>query len=150
MKAESHGRAADAAHFAPRFESLAPLMAFVVEVSARLELPPGTLPSLQLVIEELFTNMVKYGGARHDPVEIEITRCPGGVEVALTDHDVAPFALTQAPPVDTSRPLQEREPGGLGLHLTRHLVDHLRYDYDAQRREARIVFRKLHPRSVQP
>lgn len=125
-------------------------MSFVAEASARLGLPPETLPPLQLAIEELFTNMVKYGGVRLEPVEIEIAPCPGGVEVALTDHDVAPFDLTQAPPVDTSRPLGEREPGGLGLHLTRHLVEYLRYDYDAQRREARIVFRKLHSRSVQP
>jgi anti-sigma regulatory factor (Ser/Thr protein kinase) len=64
------------------------------------------------------------------------------VEVTLTDHDVAHFDVTQAPAVDTSRPLQEREPGGLGLHLTRRLVDRLQYSYDPQRREARIAFRK--------
>lgn len=150
MSAEDDGSAVDAARFAPRIESLAPLMAFAADSFARHGLPAEWLPALQLALEELFTNMVKYGGVRREAVDIRIARLPEGVEVTLTDHDVAEFDLTQAPAVETSRPLCQREPGGLGLHLTRHVVDHLEYRYDAPRREACVAFRKTRVRGDQP
>jgi anti-sigma regulatory factor (Ser/Thr protein kinase) len=133
---------ADSARFAPDIESLAPLMSFAAEVFVRRGLPAELLPQVEFALEELFTNMVKYGGARREPVCIEIARRADGVEVTLTDHNVARFDVTQVPAVDVSRPLPQREPGGLGLHLTRRLVDRLQYSYDPQRREARIVFLK--------
>ena len=52
-------------------------------------------------------------------------------------------ASTLAPEVDTSLPLEQRLPGGLGLHLVRKLVDSLEYRYDSQRRQGRITFRKM-------
>jgi len=39
-------------------------------------------------------------------------------------------------------PLEQRVPGGLGLHLTRRLVDAIEYTYVPERRESRITFRK--------
>jgi serine/threonine-protein kinase RsbW len=44
----------------------------------------------------------------------------------LRDH--APlFDPTSAPMPDLTRPLEEREPGGLGLYLTRQMVDDWQY-----------------------
>ena len=95
---------------------------------------------VDFTIEELFTNMVKYapGGAR---IAIEIECSAKGVEVTLTDTDVAPFDPTQAPDVDIDAPLAKRTPGGLGLHRVRRLVDAIDYRYDAARREGRTHFR---------
>lgn len=142
MTTENSGSAADSAWFAPHIGSLAPLMAFVAEVFARRGVPLDLLAPVQLAIEELFTNMAKYGGKRSEPVRVEIAGSRDGVGVTMIDHDVDLFDVTQAPAVDISRPLHEREPGGLGLHLTRRLVDDLQYRYDPQRREARIAFSK--------
>ena len=36
-------------------------------------------------------------------VRIDIARIDGGVEVTLTDYDVEPFDITQAPDVDIRR-----------------------------------------------
>ena len=47
----------------------------------------------------------------------------GACEVTLTDYDVEPFDVTQAPDADIDLPIEQRKPGGLGLHLIRRLVD---------------------------
>lgn len=141
-------QAVDAADFPPRLESLAPLIAFAGDAFRRHNVPGELLPAVELALEELFTNMVKYGGERRKPVRIEIAGRDDGVKVTLTDHDVERFDVTQVPAVDTARPLAERVPGGLGLHLTRRLVDRLDYHYDAARREARIAFFKSRTKGV--
>ena len=35
--------------------------------------------------------------------------------------------------------LEERKPGGLGLHLIQHMVDHLEYDYQSGRTKIRFT-----------
>ena len=75
-------------------------------------------------------------------MEVSLARIVGGVEVALTDYDVDAYDMTAAPEVDITLPLEQRRPGGLGMQLTRRMVEGLEYHYDRQRREARIVFRK--------
>ena len=99
------------------------------------------LPTIDLVLEELFTNVVKYGvGAT--PLLVEIAPVEGGVEVSLTDFDAEPFDVTRAPPVDVTLPAESRRPGGLGLHLIRKLVDSIEYRHSSQDRCSRITFCK--------
>jgi len=92
-------------------------------------------------VEELFTNMVKYGVGSSAPVRIEIGAIAGGVEVRLIDDDVEPFDITRMPDVDIDAPIEEREPGGLGLHLIRRMADSVEYEYVKERRQSRITLR---------
>ena len=39
-------------------------------------------------------------------------------------------------------PIEQRAPGGLGLHLIRRLVDSIEYEYSEEARQSRITFRK--------
>ena len=130
--------------FGRSFGSIEKIFEFTSDFFARGQVDARLLPPVDLVVEELFTNMVKYGAAV-DPgteVRIDIEKIDGGVEVILTDRGVEPFDVTRAPDARTDIPVEEREPGGLGLHLIRRLVDSWDYEYAAERRESRIRFRK--------
>jgi len=127
--------------FRRSIDALPELFAFTAETIAGEGRDGALLSSVDLVLEELFTNCVKYGrGAT--PVLVEIAAIEGGVEVMLTDRDAEPFDVTRAPPVDTTLPAESRQPGGLGLHLIRKLVDSIEYRHTPQDRCSRIVFRK--------
>jgi anti-sigma regulatory factor (Ser/Thr protein kinase) len=128
--------------FARRMDALLELVAFTASFVDARGLDPAVLASVDFAVEELFTNMVKYARPGGREVEVALAAVAGGLDVALTDYDVEPFDVTRAPDVDVSQPLEARVPGGLGLHLTRRVVDDLAYAYDPRRREARITFRK--------
>lgn len=128
--------------FKRSFDSLPAIVTFTAEVFARRRIDSGLLQVVDFALEELFTNMVKYSGRSDADVRIEITDINGGVEVTLTDYDVDAFDVTKAPDVDIELPIEQRRPGGLGLHLIRRLLDSIEYEYIKENRQSRITFRK--------
>lgn len=135
-----------AAHrsFTRSYDALEAIFAFTAEFFGRHRIDPGLLGPVDFALEELFTNMVKYARA-DDPaseVRIDLAAVGGGVEVTLTDFGVDAFDVTRAPDAKVDLPVAERRPGGLGIHLTRRLVDDWKYEYSRDKREARITFRK--------
>jgi len=100
------------------------------------------LPAIDFAVEELFTNMVKYSTMSSAAVRIDLARIDGGVQVTLTDYDVEPFDVTRAPDADIELPIEQRKPGGLGLHLIRRLVDSIEYEYSRESRQSRTTIRK--------
>jgi sigma-B regulation protein RsbU (phosphoserine phosphatase) len=136
-----------AAHKAFRrsFDSIHEIFEFNADVFARLRVDPALLPIIDFVVEELFTNMVKYSTMSEAAVRVGVTRIAGGVEVTLTDYDVEPFDVTRSPEVDIRLPIEQRKPGGLGLHLIRQLVDSVEYEYSKENRQSRITIRKTQP-----
>jgi anti-sigma regulatory factor (Ser/Thr protein kinase) len=115
--------------FGRTFGSLESIFGFVTEFLESSGLPASAAFEVDLVIEELFTNMVKYHPLGAPEIEIALTRAGPEVVVVLRDFDVDPFDPTVAPPVDVDRPLRDRPTGGLGLHLVRRIARDLRYDH---------------------
>lgn len=121
--------------------SLDAIVSFVEATFARAAIDDALRHDVDFALEELFTNMVKYSPSTSE-VEIAMRSIADGVEVTLTDHDVDRFDVTAAPDADVTLPAQQRTPGGLGLHLTRRLVDSIEYQYDETTRQSRTAFRK--------
>jgi anti-sigma regulatory factor (Ser/Thr protein kinase) len=128
--------------FRRSFDSIQNIFAFTAEVFDRMQIERALLPTVDLTVEELFTNMVKYSTMSDAAVRIDMTRVDGGVEVTLTDYDVEPFDITRAPDANIHLPIEQRKPGGLGLHLIRRLVDSIDYEYSQESRQSRTTFRK--------
>jgi anti-sigma regulatory factor (Ser/Thr protein kinase) len=127
--------------FERSFDTLPAMVAFTADTFADLKIDERLLPTVDLAMEELFTNMVKYGGDSRVAVDIDITAIDDGVELTLTDQNVEPFDITQAPDVDIQLPIEQRQPGGLGLHLIRRMVDTIEYEYTKESRRSRITLR---------
>ena len=132
------------AAFERSFDSIPEIFALTAETFVREGIDIRLLPTVDLALEELFTNMVKYSTTTTQPVQVEIVPIHNGVEVTLTDYDVEPFDVTKAPDVDITLPIDARHPGGLGLHLIRRLLDSIEYEYTKEIRRSRITFRKVH------
>jgi serine/threonine-protein kinase RsbW len=121
---------------------------------------PGTLPGVRLAIEaferfgrahglsdgaawrfplaldEILSNIVRHGLAGR-PATIDLTFSVDTEYVAVEIVDQAEaFNPLLAPPPDTSSPLEDRKPGGLGIALVRQLMDDTQYE----RRDERNYF----------
>ena len=115
-------------------------VALVREFWDRHRLPEADRFNVDFAIEEVFTNMVKYGRAGPTNIRLRLQREPGGVAVRIVDPDSDQFDPTAARPVDLNAPVEARQPGKLGLPLIHKLVDDFAFEYAG--RESRISFRK--------
>lgn len=86
--------------------------------------------SLSLVVEEIFTNLVRYNTVSRNPIVLRIEREGDQVRLELVDRDVDRFDPSTLPEVNVDAPMAERKPGGLGLHLVRAIVDHISFEYE--------------------
>ena len=75
-------------------------------------LAPEVLPDVRLLVSELITNSVKYGG--EGPVRLEVQASPEGVRAEIIDQGVGFTPKARDDDLDRV--------GGWGLHLTEHLT----------------------------
>jgi anti-sigma regulatory factor (Ser/Thr protein kinase) len=115
--------------FRKDFSSLESIDAFVRSYAAGHSLDDETVFAVNFAIEEIFTNMVKYQSSGENDVSIELSGDSRTLTIRMVDYGVEYFDPTAAPPVDTTKPLSERRPGGLGVHLVKKFVDEFRYQY---------------------
>ncbi|UCD16172.1 MAG: ATP-binding protein [Candidatus Zixiibacteriota bacterium] len=85
--------------------------------------------AIQLAIEEIFSNCVKYSRGGESTISINLSRKKDSIIIVLTEFNAEPFDVTSHPDADITVPLEKREVGGLGLHLVRHMIDEIKYEY---------------------
>jgi anti-sigma regulatory factor (Ser/Thr protein kinase) len=86
--------------------------------------------SIQLIIEELVTNIIKYGRGNGDKATIEVELKVDGDDIGLSIADnAAAFNPLEQEEANTNLPLEERDVGGLGLFLVRKKVKSLSYEH---------------------
>jgi serine/threonine-protein kinase RsbW len=84
--------------------------------------------SVNLALEEIVTNVICHGYKDRDDQWITVEVVLGPDEMTARVEDAAPaFNPLLLPLPDVTAPLEQRQPGGLGIHLSRHLLDGLHY-----------------------
>jgi len=126
--------------FKRTFESLEEVFDFIEAFVKANGIGRDAAYTINLAVEELFTNMVKYNPDNANDISISIQRNNNDLSVTLLDSDAEPFDLTQTAEVDITQTLAERKAGGLGIHLIKKMVDHLEYEYN--NRQSRITLIK--------
>jgi serine/threonine-protein kinase RsbW len=91
-------------------------------------IPSKTLMHLQIVLDEILSNIIKYAWDRNEPHEIKIgIKVQDGAVILAFVDDGKPFD-----PIDHSSTEPETvgvrpQPGGKGIHLVKQLVDEIQY-----------------------
>jgi anti-sigma regulatory factor (Ser/Thr protein kinase) len=134
--------AAISGEFRREIEALDEIFSFLETFADGQEVDEKTAFCINLVVEELFTNMVRHNEGGGDRITVSIERRNDRLHLELVDSDVEPFdpETVEVPPVNAD--IAERRPGGLGIFLVQAMVDDLNYDYEPQGRRMRITVTK--------
>ncbi len=120
-------------------DSIADVYEFTESVLVSGDIGEALRFPVHLAMEELFVNMVRYYPDNDNEIQLDVDASDGKVTVTMTDFNVDPFDVTQSRDVDIDAPLDERTPGGLGLHLIQTMVDNLQYDWEDRRSTIRFT-----------
>jgi len=107
---------------------LAALPSAMERVGAEHGMPEKSLFQLQVALDEIVSNVIKYGWSEDSAheIEIRITVRDDGVEVEIID-DGRMFDPRDAPRRNKPLPGQRPQPGGVGVQMTKRLVDDIGY-----------------------
>ena len=103
---------------------------FVERTAEQANLDPSVTMTLTLAIEEAVANVMKYAYPKGEvgPIEINATINDGSLSFTIKDSGT-PFDPTQVKKADITLSAEEREIGGLGLHLIRNIMDTVEYHH---------------------
>jgi anti-sigma regulatory factor (Ser/Thr protein kinase) len=135
------------AQFPAKIHELHKALAWLRGHLEKAGLSKGEILRLELVLEEAFVNSVQHAYRnREGIIELEFKHIPNSsIEFSITDYGPPFNPLKEGPEVDVTKPIEDREVGGLGIYLMRHCVDDIRYLREAESNTLR--FRKaLHLR----
>ncbi len=126
-----------------RIESLEPFREFVDRLAGGERAGAGRLPRIELVLEEVLTNLVRHAyKGRTGDAEVGCEMHPDGtVLLRFTDWGPPFNPLEQSAP-DVNVGLEERQIGGLGIHLVRHAADEVSYCRDGEKNLLTVLFAK--------
>ena len=92
----------------------------------RLGLTNKCLCEINLALEELFTNIISYGYSDDDEHRIRFTLSyQNGTIIMEIEDDGMPFNPIDAKEPDIKCPIEDRKIGGLGIHLTKKIMDEM-------------------------
>lgn len=111
-------------------------------IGAEHGVPQISLFQLQVAIDEIVSNVIKYAwsdGESHE-IDIRITVRANGVEVEIID-DGQMFDPLAAPEPEKPLPGRRPRPGGLGVHMVKRLVDEFAYARNGERNHTLLTKR---------
>jgi serine/threonine-protein kinase RsbW len=99
------------------------------DLGRELGIPMRALMQLQVALDEVVSNVIKYSwddGGRHEFL-VRITVHPDRVDLEVFD-DGREFDPLTVPAPGPGPVGQRPQPGGLGIHMAKKLVDHFAYE----------------------
>lgn len=112
------------ADFVSDRSELTKLEGFTEDFSQGAGLSDKDLFALQIIVEELVTNVIDYGGvpAGEHAVRVDLSAEDGELLIRITDRGAEYNPLLREDP-DVTLSAEERPIGGLGVHFCKKLTD---------------------------
>ncbi len=84
---------------------------------------------VRLVLDELLTNIINYGYGDENAHSIAVAMGQEGRRLRFViEDDARPFDPLTAGAPDLGSPVEQRQIGGLGIHLVRSIMDRVAYE----------------------
>jgi serine/threonine-protein kinase RsbW len=110
-------------------------------LGAERRLAPEMVADMQVALDEVLTNIIKYAYTENAEHKIHICfRVLDNVLEAVIEDDGVPFDPLAIRAPEVSAALHERRLGGVGIHFVRNLMDEVVYARVGDRN--RLVLRK--------
>ena len=123
-------------------DSLARIASFVKALARAAGLSARQAYGLRLAVEEFAANIVLYaypGAAEPGGIDLRAEVDDNAVTVTIEDTGI-PFDPSQSGPApDPHLPVEQRKPGGLGVHLALHSIDRFLYKRVGGRNQSVLV-----------
>jgi serine/threonine-protein kinase RsbW len=126
----SADRSTRTATYIARFESLSDLRDFAAQAALDCGLTESAVYSVQMAVDEAFTNIIEHAFGGECQEEIECTCQIEAVGLRITLRDCGkPFNPLAVPEPDLTTDIEERQVGGLGLYFMRQLMDEVHFTF---------------------
>jgi len=124
-----------------RLEDLATICEFVGQAAKQAGASKRAVFDIQLAVDEACTNIIEHAYSGSGGEICLRCECNGDdFEVVIRDHG-RPFDPAAVPEPNVKAELAERCEGGLGIYFIRCLMDEVRFRFDPQSNELRMVKR---------
>ena len=113
-----------------RPDNLASIAEFISGAAADFGLTDQEAYYAQMAVDEAVTNAIEHSyGGKEGPIEIIVERRSDNFVVTIRNQGER-FDPTSVPEPNVDAPLDEREPGGLGLFFMRRLMDDVTFRFN--------------------
>ncbi|GMU42781.1 MAG: ATP-binding protein [Xanthomonadales bacterium] len=93
------------------------------------EVPEAAMRAMQVALDELLTNAITHGSVSlNDPMQVDLIIHKSALR-AMISHAGPAFDPTEVAAPDLEGSLQDRQIGGLGIHLVRSMMDEFSYEH---------------------
>ena len=114
-------------------DNLETVQSFVEQVLEEADCPIKTLMQISVAVEEIFVNIAQYAyvpGNGMATVAVELSDEKDAVILRFTDQGIPYDPLAREDP-DITAPAADRQIGGLGIYMTKQLMDEIEYEYSS-------------------
>ena len=109
---------------------------FVENLIDRLDINPKTAYSINIVFDEIYTNILSYSTAAL--AEISCKAESGKLYITFADDGI-PYNPSEAAEPDITLSAEEREIGGLGIFMVKKMTESMEYDYRDNKNILKLV-----------
>ena len=116
-------------NIAAEVDKLPDVLAFIDTILEENDCPMKAQMQIDVALEELFVNIAHYAypdGVGDAQIIAAVT--PGQIEITLIDSGI-PYDPLAKPDPDVTLPAEKRAIGGLGIFMTKKLMDDISYQY---------------------